>query len=141
MVKTMLRDKLQIDFQSIYIVFEPVKHYSKTQIVIFGPKNTQHMEHLILWRKKAYQNTFTYMNVIAAVPFIPEKLDRTNMSNSAQDLQALFINLKTRILLLMMTISSLEVIYHFFLILTLRPQHQESWPLILIITKCILFLW
>ena len=30
MVKTMLRDKLQIDFQSIYIVFEPVKHYSKT---------------------------------------------------------------------------------------------------------------
>ena len=32
------------------------------------------------------------MNVIAAVPFIPEKLDRTNMSNSAQDLQALFIN-------------------------------------------------
>ena len=81
------------------------------------------------------------MNVIAAVPFIPEKLDRTNMSNSAQDLQALFINLKTRILLLMMTISSLEVIYHFLLILTLRPQHQESWPLILIITKCILFLW
>ena len=141
MVKTMLRDKLQIGFQSIYIVFEPVKHYSKTQIVIFGPKNTQHMEHLILWRKKAYQNTFTYMNVIAAVPFIPEKLDRTNMSNSAQDLQALFINLKTRILLLMMTISSLEVIYHFLLILTLRPQHQESWPLILIITKCILFLW
>lgn len=141
MVKTMLRDKLQIDFQSIYIVFEPVKHYSKTQIVIFGPKNTQHMEHLILWRKKTYQNIFTYMNVIAAVLFIPEKLDTTSMSNSAQDLQALFINLKTRILSLMRAILSFEVAYHFLLILTLRPHHQESWPLILIIMKCILFLW